>query len=146
MRPALPLFCYALAVAWLPAAALARLTSRGVSAPLGLAAWLSAMGSALAAAGRHGNSYSERRSADWPGLTRALCRSVAGNACTPSCTAARFEPGAGRPSRSVTLPPPPSRWRYGRRVQRAGRRSRSTRGSRASPAGACPAPARPRAR
>ncbi len=51
MRPALLVFLYALAVAWLVPALLTRLTAHGISARLGLAAWLTAMLSALSASG-----------------------------------------------------------------------------------------------
>ena len=48
MRPALLVLGYALAVACCLPALLARLTSSGISARLGLAAWLTAMASVLA--------------------------------------------------------------------------------------------------
>src|SRR6516162_10085705 len=83
MRPALALFGYALAVSWCLPPLLARLTGRGVSARLGLAAWLSAMASALVAGGLGIQSLFGTVRADWPSLTRAVCRSVAGDACTP---------------------------------------------------------------
>jgi Zn-dependent protease with chaperone function len=125
MRPALPLFCYALAVAWCVPPCLARLTSRGVSAPLGLAAWLCAMGSALAAAGLGIQFLFRTIGADWPSLTRALCRSVAGNACTPVVyRSALYELGVAAVALAVTAAAALALWRYGRRVQRAGRRSR----------------------
>jgi Zn-dependent protease with chaperone function len=125
VRPALPLFCYALAVAWCVPPCLARLTSRGVSAPLGLAAWLCAMGSALAAAGLAIQFLFRTMGADWPSLTRALCRSAAGNACTPVVyRSALYELGVAAVALAVTAAAALALWRYGRRVQRAGRRSR----------------------
>jgi Zn-dependent protease with chaperone function len=125
MRPALPLFCYALAVAWCLPRCLARLTSRGVGAPLGLAAWLCAMGSALAAVGLGIQFLFRTIGADWPSLTRALCRSVAGNACTPVVyRSALYELGVAAVALAVTVAAALALWRYGRRVQRAGRRSR----------------------
>src|SRR6516162_6799507 len=48
MRPVLLLSGYALAVAWWAPVLLSRLTARGISPRLGLAAWLTAMASALA--------------------------------------------------------------------------------------------------
>jgi Zn-dependent protease with chaperone function len=125
MRPALALFCYALAVAWCLPPWLARLTARGVSAPLGLAAWLCAMGSALVAAGLGILFLLRTVTADWPSLTRALCRSVAGTACTPVVyRSALYELGVAAVALAVTVAAAFAVWRYGRRVQRAGRRSR----------------------
>jgi Zn-dependent protease with chaperone function len=125
MRPALPLLCYALTVAWCLPPWLARLTSRGVSAPLGLAAWLCAMGSVLAAAGLVIQFLFRTIGADWPSLTRALCRSVAGTACTPVVyRSALYELGVTAVALAVTVAAALALWRYGRRVQRAGRRSR----------------------
>jgi Zn-dependent protease with chaperone function len=125
MRPALPLFCYALTVAWCLPRWLTRLTSRGVSAPLGLAAWLCAMGSVLASAGLAILFLFRTIGADWSSLTRALCRSVAGNACTPVVyRSALYELGVTAVALAVTVAAAIALWRYGRRVQRAGRRSR----------------------
>jgi Zn-dependent protease with chaperone function len=125
MRPALLLAGYALLVAWCLPPWLARLTSRGVSAPLGLAAWLCAMGSVLAAAGLAIQFLFRTIGADWPSLTRALCRSVAGTACTPVVyRSALYELGVTAVALAVTVAAALALWRYGRRVQRAGRRSR----------------------
>jgi Zn-dependent protease with chaperone function len=125
MRTALLLCGYALLVAWCLPPWLARLTSRGVSAPLGLAAWLCAMGSALAAAGLAIQFLFRTIGADWSSLTRALCRSVAGSACTPVVyRSALYELGVTVVALAVTVAAALALWRYGRRVQRAGRRSR----------------------
>jgi Zn-dependent protease with chaperone function len=125
MRPALSLFCYALAVAWCLPPWLARLTVSGVSARLGLAAWLGAMGSALAAVGLRILFLFRTIGADWPSLTRALCRSVAGNACTPVVyRSALYELGVAAVALAVTVGAALALWRYGRRVQRARRSSR----------------------
>jgi hypothetical protein len=83
MRAALLLAAYALAVAWFLPAPLARLTSRGVRARLGLGAWLAAVASALVSAGLAFYLLSRTAAGDWTQLTAAVCREVAGNACTP---------------------------------------------------------------
>ncbi len=79
---------YALVAAWSVPPLLARLTRRGASPRLGLAAWLMAMASVLLAAGLGLTDVVRTAAADWPALTRYLCRSVAGQVCTPGCTAA----------------------------------------------------------
>lgn len=48
MRPALLVLAYGLGVAWWTPVLLARLTADGISARLGLAAWVAAMASVLA--------------------------------------------------------------------------------------------------
>jgi hypothetical protein len=83
MIEALVLLGYAVAAAWCAPLVLAPLTSRGTSPRLGLAAWLTAMGSVLAALGLGAERAVAVAAADWPQLTTALCRSVAGGACTP---------------------------------------------------------------
>jgi Zn-dependent protease with chaperone function len=126
MRPALALFGYALAVSWCLSPPLTRLTGRGVSVRLGLAAWLSAMGSALVAAGLGIQALFGTVRADWPSLTRAVCRSVAGSACTPVVyRSALAELGVGLVAIVVTIAAAGALWRYGRRVQRARRRTRA---------------------
>jgi hypothetical protein len=83
MSAALLVLVYALAVAWSVPALLARLTGRGISARLGLAAWLTAMASVLACAGAAVALLVSAAVAGWPRLAEAVCRSVAGRACTP---------------------------------------------------------------
>jgi Zn-dependent protease with chaperone function len=84
MTVPLALLGYAACVAWSAPALLAPLTRRGASARGGLAAWLAAMASVLGATALAVALAVATAAADWPGLTRALCRSVAGGACTPS--------------------------------------------------------------
>jgi hypothetical protein len=80
VRPALLLSGYALAAAWWAPAPLSRLTARGVSPRLGLAAWLTAMASALASAAA-ALEFLVRAAADrWSRLAEVVCRSVAGPA------------------------------------------------------------------
>jgi len=126
VRPALALFGYALAVSWSLPPLLARLTGRGVSVRLGLAAWLSAMASALMAAGLGIQSLFGTVRADWPSLTRAVCRSVAGDACTPVVyRSALYELGVGACALLVSAAAVVAVWRYGRRTRRGRTRSRA---------------------
>jgi Zn-dependent protease with chaperone function len=84
MTVSLALLGYAACVAWSAPALLGPLTRRGASARGGLAVWLTAMASVLGAAAAAVALAVRTAVADWPGLTQALCRSVAGGACTPS--------------------------------------------------------------
>jgi hypothetical protein len=81
---ALALLGYAACAAWWVPALLAPLTRRGVSVRAGLAAWLTAMASVLVSAVIAIQFSARTVAADWPRLTQALCRSVAGSACTPA--------------------------------------------------------------
>jgi Peptidase family M48 len=126
MRPALLVFAYALAVAWYTPALLGRLTARGVSARLGIAAWLTAMLSSLACATAAVGLLVCAAVRGWPGLAEALCRSVAGGACTPEVyRGALFESGLAAAAVVAALTAATLAWRYGRSVQRAQRRTQA---------------------
>lgn len=126
MRPALLVFGYALAVAWLAPPLLARLTGRGISARLGLAAWLTAMASAVASAIAALQFLIRAAITGWPNLAEAVCRSVTGSACAPTVyKSAAFEVGLGAAALLGTLTAAVLSWRYGRSVQRARRRTRA---------------------
>jgi len=126
MRAALLLFGYAVAVAWAAPAPLSALTRRGTSVRLGLAAWLVAMASVLACVALGIQFLLRTAAADWPSLTRALCRSVAGGACTPVVyRSAAYELGVTVLTVLVTAAAAVALWRYGRRTQRARTRSRA---------------------
>ena len=125
MRPALLLFGYALAVAWWAPALLSRLTARGISPRLGLAAWLTAMASALASAAA-ALEFLARAAADgWSRLAEVVCRSVAGHACAQTVyTGAVFELVLAAITVVAALAAVVLAWRYGRGVQRARRQTR----------------------
>jgi len=126
MRPALLMFLYALAVAWWVPALLTRLTARGISARLGLAAWLAAMVSALASAVVALQFLVRAAIAGWSRLAEAVCRSVAGGACAPVVyRSAIFELALGVAAIVAALTVAVLAWRYGRSVQRAQRRTRA---------------------
>jgi Zn-dependent protease with chaperone function len=62
----------------------------------------------------------------WPGLAEAVCRSVAGRACTPVVyRSAVFEVPLGIAALAATLTAAVLAWRYGRGVQRARQRTRA---------------------
>ena len=126
MRPALVMFGYALAVAWLTPALLARLTARGASPRLGLAAWLTAMASAVGAAIGALWFLAGAAVAGWPGLAQTVCRSVAGHACAPTMyRGALFELGLAAAAALAVAAASGAAWRYGRGVQRAQARARA---------------------
>ena len=126
MITALALLGYAACAAWCVPALLAPLTRRGASVRAGLAAWLAAMASVLASAAVAIELSFRTVAADWPQLTRALCRSVAGGACTPEVyRSALYEGGVAAVVIVATLLSAVALWRYGRRVQRSRAQTRS---------------------
>ena len=125
MRPALVVLGYALAVAWCAPALLTRLTARGISPRLGLAAWSTAMASVLASALVALQFLIRAAVAGWPGLAEAVCRSVEGGSCAPAVyRSAIFEFALGITTIAAALTVTVLAWRYGRRVQRGQRRTR----------------------
>ena len=126
MSAALLVFGYTLAVAWSVPVLLSRLTRQGISARLGLAAWLTAMASVLASAGAAVALLAGAAIAGWPRLAEAVCRSVAGRACTPGVyRSAAFEVPLGAAAAIATLTAAVLAWRYGRAMRKAGRRTRA---------------------
>lgn len=125
MRPALLLAGYALAVAWWAPALLGRLTARGVSPRLGLAAWLTAMASTLASAAVAVQFLARAAVAGWSRLAEVVCRSVAGHTCTATgYQGAAVELALGVTAIVAGLAVAVLTWRYGRRVQRAQQQTR----------------------
>jgi Peptidase family M48 len=123
---ALVVLCYTLAVAWSVPVLLSRLTRQGISARLGLAAWLTAMASVLASAGAAVALLAGAAIAGWPRLAEVVCRSVAGRACTQVVyRSAAFEVPLGFAAAAATLTAAVLAWRYGRALQRAGRHTRA---------------------
>jgi len=123
---ALFVFGYTLAVAWSVPVLLSRLTKQGISARLGLAAWLAAMASVLASAVAAVAMLAGAAIAGWPRLAEVVCRSVAGRACTQVVyRSAAFEVPIGFAAAAAMLTAVVLAWRYGRALQRAGRRTRA---------------------
>jgi Zn-dependent protease with chaperone function len=124
MGTALILVLYAAAVAWCLPALLARLTARGASPRLGLAAWLAAVVSVLASLGAALFFLIRTVAADWPQLSQAVCHEVAGTACTPVIyRSALYEAGLAGLLAVASLAALAGAWRYGRRVRRARRQT-----------------------
>jgi Zn-dependent protease with chaperone function len=125
MRSALPVFGYALVVAWCGPVLLSRLTSPGLRARLGLTAWLTAMVSVLASAAVALEFLVTAAVAGWSHLAQVVCRSVAGHACAPTVYQnAAFELALGAIATVAALAAGAAAWRYGRSVQRAKRQAR----------------------
>jgi Zn-dependent protease with chaperone function len=125
MTAALVLLGYAAVAAWCGPVLLAPLTSGGTSVRPGLAAWLSAMASALLSAALGMAFMIGVAVADWPALTQVLCREVAGKMCTPQVyQSALYPAGVAIAAAAVVLAALVALWRYGRRTQRAVARTR----------------------
>jgi Zn-dependent protease with chaperone function len=123
---ALALLGYAACAAWCVPVLLVPLTRRGVSVRAGLAAWLAAMGCVLVSAAVAIELSFRTVAADWPQLTRAVCRSVAGGACTPGVyRSALYEGGVAALAIAAALLSAAALWRYAHRVQRSRRQTRA---------------------
>jgi len=119
MTAALLLCGYALIVAWSASALLTPLTSRGISARFGLTAWLTAMASVLACLATALVVAVTAAVTSWPPFAAEVCRSVAGQACTPLVYRGVFEFGLSAVALVATVIATMLAWRYGRHVQRA---------------------------
>ena len=120
MRSALPLCLYALAVASYSPALLARLSATGMSARMGLTAWLTAIASVLASMAIALKELVSAAAAGWHLLAEAFCRSVTGHACPPPVySSALFEIPLAGAALTAGLAAAILAWRYGRSVQRA---------------------------
>jgi hypothetical protein len=123
---ALALLGYAVGAGWYVPALLTPLTRRGASVRTGLAAWLTAMASVLVSVAVAIEISFRTVAADWPQLTQALCRSVAGSACTPAVyRSALYEGGTAALAIVTTLVAMVALWRYVHRVQRSRRQTRA---------------------
>lgn len=110
---------YAIVVAWSAPLLLRPLTSRGISARLGLAAWLTAMASVLVSLATALVLLVRTAVTGWPGLAEVVCRSVAGGACTPRVyRSALFEFGLSAAALAAAAIAAMLAWRYGRGIQR----------------------------
>jgi Zn-dependent protease with chaperone function len=126
MIGALALLGYAACAAWCAPVLLGRLCGRGLSVRAGLAAWLIAMASVLAAAALALESSLTTAAADWPRLTQTLCRSIAGEACTTAVYESVFyQAGVAALAFALSAGAAVAAWRYGRRVRRSRRQTRA---------------------
>jgi Zn-dependent protease with chaperone function len=126
MRPTIVIFCYALAVAWVLPLVLVRLSERGISPRLGLAAWLTAMFSAIASATLALALLARVVIAGWPAFARTVCQSVTADSCPPALyRSAAYELGLAAiaflgGALLIILG-----WRYGRSMRRSSVRTRA---------------------
>jgi Zn-dependent protease with chaperone function len=126
MSAALLLCLYALAVAWCLPGPLARLTAPGMSARLGLTAWLTAEASVLVSLLVALRSLVSAAVAGWSMLAEALCRSVAGRACSPMVyRSAALEVPLAAAAVGGALTAVALAWQYGRWLQRSRKRTRA---------------------
>ncbi len=126
MTQALLLSLYGLAVAWYAPKVLTRLTASGLGARLGIAAWLTAMLTALLSAAVALLFLVRAVVAGWPRLAEAVCRSVAGGACTSVVyRSALFELLLGLTVIVALIVAAALAWRYGRGLQEAQRGTRT---------------------
>jgi Peptidase family M48 len=126
MIGALALLGYAACAAWCAPALLAPLTGRGMSPRAGLAVWLAAMAGVLAAAVIALECSLGAVAADWPRLTQTLCRSIAGDACTPAVYESfSYQAGVAALAIALTAGAAVAACRYGRRVRCSRRQTRA---------------------
>jgi Zn-dependent protease with chaperone function len=126
MRPALLVFCYAVAVAWVLPLPLRRLSEPGLSPRLGLAAWLTAMVSVLAGLMAALGLLARAAISGWPVFARTVCESVSAQTC-PSAVyrSAAYELGLAIAALLGGIALILLGWRYGRSLRRASIRTRA---------------------
>jgi Zn-dependent protease with chaperone function len=125
MRPALVVFSYAVAVAWVLPLPLRRLSEPGVSPRLGLAAWLTAMVSVLACVTAALGLLARTAIAGWPAFARTVCESVSAGTCPPVVyRSAAYELGLAATAFAAGIIMILLGWRYGRSLRRASVRTR----------------------
>ncbi len=126
MTPALLICAYALAVGWFLPELLAALTAPGMSARLGLTAWLTSMACVLACFAVALQYLLGAAVTGWPLLAQAICRSATGHACPPLVyRGAILEIPLSAAALGGALAATVLAWQYGRRLQRSRRRTRA---------------------
>src|SRR5215472_11449387 len=104
----------------------ALLTAAGVSARLGLMAWVAAMASVLTCAMAAVQFLVNAAITNWPWLAEAVCRSVTGRTCAAAVyRSALFELGLSVAAVVAVTMAVALAWHYGRRVRRAQRQTRA---------------------
>jgi Zn-dependent protease with chaperone function len=126
MRAVLLMSVYALALAWVLPGPLTRLTTAGMSVCLSLTAWLTAMACVLASLVVALAGLVSAAVAGWSLLAEALCRSMAGRACSPLVyRSAAFEIPLAAAAVGGALTAAGLAWQYGRWLQRSRERTRA---------------------
>jgi Zn-dependent protease with chaperone function len=126
MRAALVVLAYAVAVGWFLPGPLARLAGTGAAPRLGIAAWLAAMGSALASAIVALALLARAAAAGWPAFARIVCESVTNGDCSAAVyRSAAFELGLAVAALLGGVIMTLLGWRYGRSLRLARARTRA---------------------
>jgi Zn-dependent protease with chaperone function len=126
MKPALLVFCCAIAAAWLLPRPLGRLSGAGASPRLGIAAWLTAITSVLALALAALGLLARTAIDGWPAFARTVCESVTSGACPPAVyRSAAYELGLAITAFLGGITMVVLGWRYGRSLRRASVRTRA---------------------
>ena len=126
MKPALLVFCCAVAAAWVLPRPLGRLSGPGVSPRLGIAAWLAAMTSVLALALAALGLLARTAIDGWPAFARTVCESVTAGACPPAVyRSAAYELGLALIAFLGGITMIVLGWRYGRSLRRVSTRTRA---------------------
>jgi Zn-dependent protease with chaperone function len=126
MRPALLVFCYALAVAWVVPVPLRRLSEPGISPRLGLAAWFTAIFSVLACVMAALGLLARTVITGWPTFARTVCESVSAGTCSPAVyRSAAYELGLAIAAFLGGIALILLGWRYGRSLRLASVRTRA---------------------
>jgi Zn-dependent protease with chaperone function len=126
LRPALVVFGYAVAVAWVLPLPLRRLTEPGTSPRLGLAAWLTAMVSVLACVMAALGLLTRTAIAGWPTFARTVCESVSAGTCSPAVyRSAAYELGLAATAFAGGIVMILLGLRYGRSLRRVSVRTRA---------------------
>jgi Zn-dependent protease with chaperone function len=126
MAAAIIVFLWSVLVAWKVPAVLRQFTGTGVSARLGIAVWLTAMACVLASAGIALALLISAAIAGWSRTATEICRSVAGDACTPVIYRSMlFEAGLAVAAALASCAAIVLAWRYGRRLEQARRQTRA---------------------
>jgi Zn-dependent protease with chaperone function len=119
MIPALAVFGFAIAVAWVLPLPLGRLSRDGVSPRLGLAAWLTAITSVLALALAALGLLARSAVSGWPAFARTVCESVTSGVCPPAVyRSAAYELGLAAVAFIGGITLIVLGWRYGRSLHR----------------------------
>jgi Zn-dependent protease with chaperone function len=126
MRPALLVFSYAVAVAWVLPLPLRRLSEPGLTPRLGLAAWLTAMVSVLACVMAALGLLARTAITGWPAFARTVCESVSAGTCPPAVyRSAAYELGLAATAFFGGMGLIMLGWRYGHSLRRASVRTRA---------------------
>jgi Zn-dependent protease with chaperone function len=126
MKPALLVFCCAIAAAWLLPRPLGRLSGAGASPRLGIAAWLTAITSVLALALAALGLLARTAIDGWPAFARTVCESVTSGACPPAVYRnMAYELGLAITAFLGGITMVVLGWRYGRSLRRGSVRTRA---------------------